>query len=219
MALFAVATLTLSQRVYVRTSDWGFRLGPARGLHQLKLPRELALSSVERDYRSACPLAFKTWQLIVQVRGSPGNQRGNLEAFILSLEDYSAFISQHSMQVLITLWLPNDFVLRQKYDPKKAFSFDKQALVKSLEHTRERDLRVAEKHFIKHDASASKKVLIHFVRYLELAVQISKEGKITCYTSANDCRNTILENYSSEWRELLTEVQPLMVSLLSALVQ
>ena len=123
--LFAVATLTLSQRDYVRISDWGFWLGPARGLHQLKLPRELALSSVERDYRSACPLAFKNWQLIVQVRGSPDNHRGNLEAFILSLEDDSAFISQHSMQVLITLWLPNDFVLRQKYDQKKAFSFDK----------------------------------------------------------------------------------------------
>ena len=163
------------------------------------------------------------FDLVVVTRTSKGkplnNHRGNLEAFILSLEDYSAFISQHSMQVLITLWLPNDFVLRQKYDPKKAFSFDKQALVKSLEHTRERDLRVAEKHFIKHNTSASKKVLIHFLRYLELAVQISKEGKITCYTSANDCRNTILENYSSEWKELLTEVQPLMVSLWGALVQ
>ena len=39
--------------------------------------------------------------------------RSNLEAFILSLDQYSELIQTHSMQILITVWLPECCILRE----------------------------------------------------------------------------------------------------------
>ena len=111
------------------------------------------------------------------------------------------------MQVLITVWLPECCILREKVNPKKIFQFSQPALVTSLEHSKERDLRIAEKHFRKGDPKQAKKVLLHCMRYLNLGAQISTKGAICDYMSANEYRETILGNYSSQWADLIVSTQ------------
>lgn len=133
--------------------------------------------------------------------------RSNLEAFILSLDQYSELIQSHSMQILITVWLPESCIMREMVNPKKIFHFSRPALVAALEHSKERDLRIAEKHFSKNDSKKAKKILLHCIRYLNLGVQISGKGKICDYTSANEYREIVLGNYSSRWPDLMAAVQ------------
>ena len=133
--------------------------------------------------------------------------RSNLEAFILSLDQYSELIRTHSMQVLITVWLPESCILRETVNPKKIFQFSQPALIAAIEHSKERDLRIAEKHFHKGDSKKAKKVLQHCIRYLNLGAQVSSRGAICDYTSANEYREVILGNYSSQWPDLMASVQ------------
>ena len=139
--------------------------------------------------------------------------KNNLEAFILSLEQYSELIQAHSMQVLITVWLPAHCVLKETINPRERFHLSRPALAASLQHSKERDLRVAEKHFHKKDSKQSKKVLLHCVRYLSLGAQIASHGSIGDYTSANEYRDLILGNYSSEWSDLMASIQHIIDQL------
>ena len=139
--------------------------------------------------------------------------RSNLEAFILSLNQYSEMIQTHSMQILITVWLPECCILREIVNPKKIFQFSQPALIAALEHSKERDLRIAEKHFHKNDSKKAKKVLLHCMRYLNLGAQISSRSAICDYTSANEYRETVLGNYSSQWPDLMTSVQRIIDQL------
>lgn len=158
------------------------------------------------------------WDLLVVLErlSSPkplNLHRSNLEAFLLSVEQYSELIQAHSMQVLITLWLPENCVLREKINPRELFQFSQLALAASLEHSKERDLRIAEKHFRKSDPKQAKKVLLHCTRYLSLGAQIASKGAIYNYTSANEYREVILGNYSTQWSDLMTPVQHIIDQL------
>ena len=155
------------------------------------------------------------WDLIVVVKklASPkplNIHKGNFEAFIISEEDYSQLIQEHSMQVLVTLWMQKKLVLIEKLNPMLLFRFNKTALLKSLDHSRQRDLRIAEKHFRKSDSKRAKKVLLHCIRYLALGTQVKNAGSIEDYTAASVYREAVLENYASVWEELLTTVQPIL---------
>ena len=162
------------------------------------------------------------WDLVVVV-GKLASQKplnlhkGQIEAFILSKSDYVGLIQDHSMQVLITLWLPHMFILTEHLDPKVFFRFDKSALLKSLTHTKDRDLRVAEKHFRKSDSKQAKKVLLHCIRYLCLATQIKTAGCIQEYEASSDHRRIVMEDYSKTWEELLSTVQPIIDKLWATL--
>ena len=158
------------------------------------------------------------WDLIVVVKKltspKPLNiHKSNFEAFIISEEDYSQLIQEHSMQVLVTLWMPKHLVLTERLNPRLLFRFNKAALLKSLDHSRQRDLRIAEKHFRKSDSKRAKKVLLHCIRYLVLGTQVKNAGSIADYTAAGTYREAVLENYSSVWKELLATVQPILDEL------
>lgn len=143
--------------------------------------------------------------------------RSNLEAFILSKDQYSELIRIHSMQVLITLWLPENCILREEINPKVLFRLSQPVLIASLEHSKERDLQIAEKHFQKNDMKQAKKVLLHCIRYLDLGAQISSKGAICDYTSANEYRKTILDNYSTQWSDLMACIQLIIDRLQSGI--
>lgn len=152
------------------------------------------------------------WDLVVVVEklssAKPLNlHRRNLEAFILSFEQYLEAIQAHSLQVLVTLWLPETCILREKINPRSKFQLSLATLAASLENSKQRDLRVAEKHFHKGDSKQAKKILLHSVRYVCLAAQISSTGSICDYSSANKYREAILGNYSTQWDELMASVQ------------
>lgn len=161
------------------------------------------------------------WDLVVVVRDAsqkPLNvHKGLLEAFVVSESDYMELIDAHSMQVLVTLWLPPECVLQETFDPRALFHFNKSVLLKSLNHTRERDLRVAEKHFRKADSKQAKKVLTHCIRCLCLATQIRTTGHIQEYGTSTQHRIVVLEDRSNSWEGLLSTVQPILDSLWSEL--
>ena len=75
--------------------------------------------------------------------------------------------------------------------------------MRSLEHSRDRDVRIVEKHFRKGE-------LIHCLRYLELGSQVRENGNVTDYNAASSHRVMILDNPSETWSELEESVQPVM---------
>ena len=162
------------------------------------------------------------WDLVIVVGKLASHKplnlhKGQIEAFILSKSDYVEQIQDHSMQVLVTLWVPDVFILTEHMDPKVLFCFNKSALLKSLAHTKDRDLRVAEKHFRKSDSKLSKKVLLHCIRYLCLATQVKTMGCIQEYEAGYDHRRVVMDDYSKSWEELLSTVRPIIDELWAAL--
>lgn len=119
------------------------------------------------------------------------------------------------MQALLTLWLTKESILRQQFDPRSKFAFSKSKLVEALSTTKDRDLRIAEKHFRKGNTNQAKKVLMHFIRYLDMGVQIKDVGLSGSlkYSSANCFREDVLNNTSKTWEELIISLQPLLDSL------
>ena len=159
--------------------------------------------------------AHSDWDLVIITTHTTSNKplnthKGNIEAFILSREQFLELMKEHSMQVLLVLWLPMECVLLERYNPRSSFSFNQESLVRSLEHSRDRDIRIAEKHFRKGDRLKSKKVLVHCLRYLELGSQVRENGNVTDYNAASSHRVMILDNPSETWSELEECVQPVM---------
>lgn len=166
------------------------------------------------------------WDIVMVVQkhlaGMPKNvHKGSLEAFILSDEQYREQVDAHSMQVLLTLWLPDHCVLKQTFDPRTNFKFSEAKLASSMAASRDRDLRVAEKHFRKKNTMQAKRVLVHCVRYLDVAVQLKvhsgQRGCIT-FTSANSFREEILANYGESWDELMVSVGCIIEDLWSKII-
>lgn len=154
------------------------------------------------------------WDMVIVV-DSPSHQplnthAGNFEAFIVSREDYISLVREHSLHVLTTLWLPKDLVLRENFDPRPLFQLDTPTLLKSLQQSRERDLRVSEKHFRKLNPSQGKKVIVHCVRCQMLGIQVKRTGRISDYTAGQAFRELVLANYSTEWEDLKAIFQPVM---------
>ena len=161
------------------------------------------------------------WDLVIILRtlttAKPVNShKANIEAFILSEEQFMQLLREQSMQVLIVLWLPQECVLVEKFSP--SFNFDREALARSLDHSRERDLRIAEKHFRKGDATRAKKVLLHCVRYLELGAQLRENSKITDYAAASSHQAVILSNCAETWAGLIEDVSHILDSLWTRII-
>ena len=163
------------------------------------------------------------WDLVIILRhlatAKPVNtHKANIEAFILSEEQFMQLLKEQSMQVLIVLWLPQECVLVEKLNSKASFDFDREALARSLDHSRERDLRIAEKHFRKGDTSRAKKVLLHCVRYLELGAQLRENGMITDYATASSHQAVVLGNCAETWADLLEDVSPIVDCLWTRII-
>ena len=161
------------------------------------------------------------WDLVIVVKeissAKPLNHhKGNIEAFILSKEQYIEQINTQSLQLLLTLWLPNVLVIKELFNPRTAFHLSMESLVSALNQHRERDFRIARKHFIKEDRNKARKILLHCIRYIDLGIQIKTSGQITDYVSANQYRQAILDDHSEDWCELLEVVGPIFDSLWTA---
>lgn len=161
------------------------------------------------------------WDLVIVVNEllsvKPLNHhKGNIEAFIISKKDYVEQINKHSFQLLLTVWLPRIFVVKELFDPRTVFCLSLESLISALSQHKERDFRIAQKHFLKDNRSKARKILIHCIRYVDLGVQVKTGGQITDYTSTNTYREEILDNHCKEWSELLATVSPIFDSLWTA---
>ena len=139
--------------------------------------------------------------------------KGIIEAFILSREQFIQYITDHLMQVFLLLWLPKEFIWLEQLNSKSSFKFNHDTLIKSLKHSRDRDVRVAEKHYVKGDPLKAKKVLFHCMRYLELGSQIRENGNVTDYTAATHYQAEIYSNSAESWSQLISVVRPHMDQL------
>ena len=128
--------------------------------------------------------------LIIVMKNNRHNQkltnihRNNIDATILSEDDYLANVDQMSMQFLITCWLPDYCVILRP--PYKKISINKKKFADELEKTIERDLRIAKKHHQKQNLDQSQKVIIHLIRYLLLARQIRQSNRIIDYSCGEE---------------------------------
>ena len=163
------------------------------------------------------------WDLIIVVEKLSGDKpvnthKGQLEAFIVSKSDYISMVRAHSMQVLMTLWLPRSFVLKEQLQLKTRFRLEQDTLMASLGDTKERDFRVAQKHFAKSNQAQGKKVLFHFITYLLLSSQIKQLGSIADYTCVHQYRDQVMEDDVTTWEEFLSKVQPIVDQLWPSLI-
>ena len=163
--------------------------------------------------------AHSDWDLVIVIRNSQApkplnTHKSNIEAFILSREQFVQAIRDHLMQALLVLWLPRECVWLEKFDPRSCYTLDRGALARALEHSRDRDLRVAEKHYVKGDRQKAKKVLLHCLRYLELGYQIRENGRVTDYSSANVHQTLVFGgNHEEVWSEVVAAVAPVIDQL------
>ncbi|XP_011409098.1 PREDICTED: uncharacterized protein LOC105316009, partial [Amphimedon queenslandica] len=95
-----------------------------------------------------------------------------LDAWILSMDEYTGFIKDHLMQALITVWLPQCFVMKQTINPKILFEYSREKLAAAVDKMHRRDMEVARKHFIKSDCRGGLKIVRHCLRQMELALGI-----------------------------------------------
>lgn len=158
------------------------------------------------------------WDLVIVVNEissvKPLNHhKGNIEAFILSKEQYVEQLNKHSLQLLLTLWLPKVLVIKELFNPRTAFHLSIESLVSAINQHRERDFRIARKHFIKEDRNKAKKILLHCIRYIDLGIQMKTAGQISDYASTNQYKEVILDNHSDDWYKLLEVVGPVFDSL------
>lgn len=158
------------------------------------------------------------WDMVIVVEKLWGDKpvnthKGQLEALIVSKSDYTAMLRAHSMQVMITLWLPRSFVLKEEFQFRTQFHFEQEALMASLSSTKERDLRVAQKHFAKSNHAQGKRVIFHLVSYLLLSSQVKQLGCIADYTCPRNYRDQIIEDSAMSWDEFLLTVQPIVDQL------
>ena len=160
------------------------------------------------------------WDLVI-VQETSDNQRnahkGNMDAWIISVVDYKMFIKEHLLQALITLWIPDPFVLREKFNPRSVFKFSPVALRAAVEKTRERDVRVARKHISKGDARGGKKILLHCVRVMCYATQIKSHGAIVDYEITDlvtDLKATLMGGIDVEQKHregvIMALIQPVL---------
>eukprot|EP00731_Ephydatia_muelleri_P031699 Em0023g206a len=162
------------------------------------------------------------WDMVIIVEKLSGDKpvnahKGQLEAFIVSKSDYTAMLRAHSMQVMITLWLPRGFILKEEFQFRTQFRFEQEALMASLSSTKERDLRVAQKHFVKSNHVQGKKVVFHLVSYLLLSSQVKRLGSIADYTCVLQYRDQIMDDSVTSWDEFLLTVEPIVHQLWASL--
>ena len=166
------------------------------------------------------------WDLVVIV--NPGLSRkpvvtpknahkGLLDLWLLSVDDYCSLLKEHSLQAIVTVWVPECLKIQQDTDPKCLFRYSRMDLFASANKMYERDVRVAKKHFSKGANSAGKKTLTHCLRHLQFAAQIQEHCSIVDYLAplGDDIHETGDEgDTESQWMFVWSIFQPLLDQLL-----
>ena len=167
------------------------------------------------------------WDLIIVVSDGPkltnykmNAHKGSLEACIVSADLYLSSLREHLMQFLATLWIPKRFVVVETFDPRPNFHLHGPTLLQALEELRERDVRVAKKHFVKSDLKRARRTVVHCVMFLKLGRQLVSSGKITDYQCGEEERACVMEmpasstSSASSWEEVIAPVEAAMKLML-----
>ena len=136
-----------------------------------------------------------------------------------SCKEFLQTIANYLIQVLMVLWLPRKCVWLERFDPRPSFKLDMGVLTKTLAHSQDRDLRVAEKHLPKGNRQKAKKVLLHCMRYLELGTQIRKNETVADYGRASSHLTVIFSGSQEEgWSKVVTAVKSIIDQLWTRII-
>ena len=147
------------------------------------------------------------WDLVIVTSDSKNTSinahKGNIDAWIVPVDEYFTFIAEHLIQALLTLWIPANLVLMKKleFQPAKKFCYSAKSMRAAIEKLYERDTRVAGKHYSKEDFVGGRKVVKHLVRQLGLCVQIIECGSIQDYTHFVE-HHEHESVFTSSWKEI-----------------
>lgn len=161
------------------------------------------------------------WDLVIVTKDSKtlsravNAHRGNIDAWIVPEAEYNTYITEHLIQALLTLWIPESLVLVKSpgFNPAGKFRLSGKAMVAGVEKLYARDVRVAAKHFGKGDSAAGFKIVKHLLRQLELSRQIVESGSIVEYCVPIDCST---ENDGS-WSDIENMLQRKKTSVLASI--
>lgn len=169
------------------------------------------------------------WDLVIIITASSRRvgsaavnaHKHKLDAWILSVEEYTGFIKDHLMQALITVWLPQCFVMTQKINPTILFEYSQDKLAAAVDKMHRRDMEVARKHFLKSDWRGGLKIVNHCLRQMEVAVGIYHTHCISNYTTVSseerELRDKGFEYGDISWEEVKSIVQDRMYAILTLL--
>lgn len=143
------------------------------------------------------------YDLIIVINNSKNElvnvHKNNLEALVITENKFIEMLSVYNMQVLITCFLPYKFIIRENKKFLKKINYG--VLLKTLGETKERDLRIINKHMIKHDYTKAEKISLHQLKYLLLVQQIKEHNKIVDYSCGelfNDYKQQINDMFQKD---------------------
>jgi len=145
--------------------------------------------------------------------------KSNLEALIITENKFIEMLSTYYMQVLITCFLPNKFIIKENKKYLKKINFN--ILTKTLNDTKERDLRIITKHIIKNDYTKAEKITLHQLRYLLLSLQIKQHNKIVDYSCGElfiDYKQQISEYFEQNNDDIIIKITELINEIFKQII-
>jgi hypothetical protein len=118
-----------------------------------------------------------------------------------TLENHINRVKEHEISALETLFITNDFILKE--NKKVDFKLDKSKLRHSLSAKSSNSWVKAKKKLTipqDYDLDIGRKSLFHSFRIIDFGIQIANNGRIINYSSCNDLYSEIMSYY--EWSEL-----------------
>jgi predicted nucleotidyltransferase len=192
------------------------------------------LSLNEKDIIAIYVLGSHLWQtctdesdidLVIIVKDSKTTNKfinihkNNIDALILHESHYTELIDLYTIHIMMTCWLPDRYYIKHPSKTSKIKKFNKDIFMKTLEELKDRDLKISNKHYIKKNIDQSKKVILHLIKYLLLAIQIKNNNRIddyTCgeqYIELKDKIENIYTNYNFDFKEIESIVHDMYNSI------
>lgn len=105
----------------------------------------------------------------------------DIDATVLTKEEYLQRLNEHHFLEVITLYLPAPFVWKEAYKAMQTdrFTWDPKKLEAAVVEELDRDWRMTKKCFEKKNVLKGKKIIVHAMRMLEIAVQLAENQKVT----------------------------------------
>eukprot|EP01102_Stenamoeba_stenopodia_P007896 TRINITY_DN222_c0_g4_i1.p1 TRINITY_DN222_c0_g4~~TRINITY_DN222_c0_g4_i1.p1 ORF type:complete len:242 (-),score=58.26 TRINITY_DN222_c0_g4_i1:41-766(-) len=170
------------------------------------------------DYDILMVVADKCPQLTASSeKGFASIHSGNLDALIMSRSLYQERLEQHSMYEMLTLWLPEEHIICEAFDPKVMFELNVRVLERAVRDVIERDWSMAQKYTEKGNIERGKKTIVHALRVVMFALQIAENHRITDYAAATDIHQEMKWCFEKEWTTYHDKYRPIMDETLQRL--
>jgi hypothetical protein len=131
----------------------------------------------------------------------------NISGHLLCVKKFKESLDSHNAVITPMLWIDKQFIIFENdelFNIRKSFMIDLKKLERG--YLREENICLLKsKRLYSSDKKKSLKNLVHGIRYLMFALQISKNGKIDDYTVANSYYQKMISLEFDSWQEYMNE--------------